>query len=1159
MTSLTTPKLQLNPYNLKKVLVIGSGPIVIGQAAEFDYAGTQACKALREENIKVVLVNPNPATIMTDTNTAEAVYIEPLTVEVLEKIIALEKPDGLLGTLGGQNGLNLAVELDKAGILAKHGVKVLGTPIASIEMAEDRDLFRALLQRIGEPILAGAAVTSVDDALAAAEEVGYPVVVRPAYTLGGTGGGFAANPEKLRTLAGTGLAASRVGQVLIEQSLSGWKEIEYEVMRDSADNVITVCNMENLDPMGVHTGDSIVVAPSQTLSDKDYQLLRTASLNIIRSLRIEGGCNVQFAYQPHPWTGKSLEQGSPYYVIEVNPRVSRSSALASKSTGYPIARVATKIALGATLAQITNQVTKSTTAAFEPALDYCVVKIPSWPFSKFREADRKLGTQMKATGEAMAIERTFEAALQKAIRSLDGQRTSLLWEDTAWQQEWQSNSEAWLEADDLRLWKIASALRNNFTPKEISQKSGVDPWFLYAIQRIVEKQRQLQGVNSISRGLLLSSKKMGFSDAQIASLRGEPELQIRDQRLEHKLIPVYKMVDTCAGQFEAITPYFYSCYSDENEATGLSGTRTIVLGSGPIRIGQGIEFDYSSVHAANSMTNKTKSIMINTNPETVSTDFDASDRLYFEPLDNESVLDIIENEQKFGTGPIHIFTQFGGQTAINLSQSLTKARVGHLVQGSTAEAIDRVTDRGRFIEFAANINLPLPKGGTARTLEDAYQIASSVGYPVLVRPSYVLGGRAMQIVETEQELEQVFANVLTVVPKQNEAGDKYDEYVQNALAAVGQQIKLVDKYGEYMQNTVLIDHYFNGIEVEIDAVSDGTDVVIPGIMEHVERAGIHSGDSISVYPAKSLTETEVKTLVDYTLQIARTLEVKGLMNIQFVVAPHQPSNGELKESGQPGVPQPAPRPIYVIEVNPRSSRTVPFISKVTGVPLVAIASKVMLGETIREQNWSSGLVDKSGVFAVKAPVFSMSKLTGADTLLGPEMKSTGEVMGIDKTPEAAMAKALLASGSSIPSSTPVLLSFADKDKAEAATLIDLLAQRNHPFYATQGTAGLIRSRDVEVTIVERIISGNYPNALHLIQQKKVGAVVNTLTGELSTLQDGFTIRRAAVEANIPCFTSIDTAIAAVRAEDTKTYNVSSLQHYIQQGKKGRTVNRHSTK
>ncbi|MDP6824350.1 MAG: carbamoyl-phosphate synthase large subunit [Dehalococcoidia bacterium] len=1103
----------------RKVLVIGSGPIVIGQAAEFDYAGTQACKSLREEGVEVVLVNSNPATIMTDEDVADRIYIEPLTVPVVARIIERERPDGVLPTLGGQTGLNLAVELAEAGVLEKYNVKVLGTQIASIEMAEDREKFRDLMNRLGEPVPPSVAVETLDDAVEAADQIGYPVVVRPAYTLGGTGGGVAGDEAQLREIAQGGLSASLVGQVLIEKSLVGWKEVEYEVMRDGEDNTVTICNMENLDPMGVHTGDSIVVAPSQTLSDKEYQLLRTASLNIIRGLGIEGGCNVQLAMRPGAdveATLPAISADSPhYYVIEVNPRVSRSSALASKATGYPIARVAAKIALGKTLHEIPNEVTTRTSAAFEPALDYCVVKIPRWPFDKFPTGDRSLGTQMKATGEVMAIDRSFEAALQKAVRCLEVGGRSLLWQDPEWE-----NGNFDLHPDDNRIWKLAAALRRGWSAKEVSELTGVDPWFTRALHRITSMERRLLA-EDLTRGLLWEAKRLGFSDAQIGTLSDLLPEQVRAQRLEWGLRPVYKMVDTCAGEFEAETPYFYSTYEQENEALPMGGDKAIVLGSGPIRIGQGIEFDYCSVHAAWALQRGgLGAVMVNSNPETVSTDFDTSDRLYFEPLDDESVRDIIENESGLGAGhedvedvpdggPTSTIVQFGGQTAINLSQGLDVA--GMPILGSSASTIDQASDRGRFEDLAAEVGIPLPPAGTAITAEDALQIADNIGYPVLVRPSYVLGGRAMEIIQNASELVRYFSNLL-------------------ALGATPGQ-------------AILVDRYLEGIEVEVDAVCDGENVLIPGIMQHIERAGVHSGDSMAVYPALSLTEAEVDTIVDYTRRIGAALGIRGLMNIQFVIT----GRGAYRSLGEQGGPgNTGESDVYIIEVNPRSSRTIPFISKVTRVPMIEIGVNVMRGQSITEQGYEPGLAPRRELVAVKAPVFSMSKLVGVDTFLGPEMKSTGEVMGIDTEYRGAVAKALIAGGLAIPEGTSVLLSIADADKATALPFVRSLVESGHPLYATAGTAALIESAGLPVEAIEKRLSEGHPNVVDIIEDGSVGAVVNTVTGDRSIMQDGFHIRRAAAERRVPIFTSIDTARAAVEslAAGEQAYNVMRLDEYL---------------
>ncbi len=1090
---------------LRKVLVIGSGPIIIGQAAEFDYAGTQACKSLREEGVEVVLVNSNPATIMTDEDVADRVYIEPLTVPVIERIIERERPDGILGTLGGQTGLNLTVELAEAGALKD--VVVMGTPTDSIRKAEDRELFQSFMEEIGEPVSPGIAVTSIPDAERAAVEIGYPIVVRPAYTLGGTGGGVADDVAELREIVDSGLAASLVGQVLIEKSLLGWKEIEYEVMRDGVGNVITVCNMENFDPMGVHTGDSIVVAPSQTLTDKDYQRLRTAALHIIDELGIQGGCNVQFAYRPCKEVGDQLGEGSRYdddgpmyYVIEVNPRVSRSSALASKATGYPIARVAAKVALGLSLDEISNVVTGKTRAAFEPALDYCVAKIPRWPFDKFGSGDRSLGTQMKATGEVMAIDRSFEAALMKAVRSLEDGKRSLRWEDPDWRNNGIPDLD--LSGDDLRLWKLAFKLRTGTTPEELTLATGIDLWFIRALERIVNIERELRNSDSLSAELLRSAKRVGLSDEDISEFTGIglPE-RIRELRKELGIVPVYKMVDTCAGEFEASTPYFYSTYEDENEAEPIGVSSAVVIGSGPIRIGQGIEFDYCSVHAAWSLQSEgIRAVLINSNPETVSTDFDTSDRLYFEPLDDESVRDVIDNEM--GTGatstddivPPKIVVQFGGQTAINLSQSLNAAGMQDMILGSDPEVIDNATDRGRFELLAASNGLPLPPGGTATDTATALALAENLGYPLLVRPSYVLGGRAMEIVDRPSELERYFNRALRAVPGQ----------------------------------TILVDRYFQGIEVEVDAVCDGHDVLIPGVMQHIERAGVHSGDSFAVYPAIWLTGDEVETIVDYTRRIGRMLNVRGLMNIQYVIT----GGGTYRSnSADPGRSQSDVQgsETFIIEVNPRSSRTIPFISKVTGIPMIRIATQVMLGKNLRDMEWGTGLMPRRDLVAVKAPVFSMSKLTSVDTFLGPEMKSTGEVMGIDRSYVPAVTKALIASSHSINQGDSVLLSIADSAKPDAERLVRILGDNGHAIYATSGTARFVRNLGYEVTEVERLLSANEANVVTVINDGTVQAVVNVPTGGRDAEQDGFFIRRAAVERRIPCFTSIDTARCAVEA------------------------------
>ena len=1122
----TEQRLAMSSAAISKVLIIGSGPIIIGQAAEFDYAGSQACRALREEGVTTVLVNSNPATIMTDQGIADIVYIEPLTVEVVERIIARERPQGILPTLGGQTGLNLAVALADAGVLERYDVQMLGTPLETIRKAEDRALFRDLLLEIGEPVPESATVTSMEEAGEVAKRIGLPLVVRPAYTLGGTGGGLASTPAELESIVSGGLAASPIHQVLLEQSLVGWKEVEYEVMRDGADNCITVCVMENLDPMGVHTGDSIVTAPSQTLTDKEYQMLRSASLKIIRSLGIQGGCNVQYALAPHPWAVPELyESGNEptpnYYVIEVNPRVSRSSALASKATGYPIARVAAKIAVGRRLDEIPNAVTGKTLAAFEPALDYCVIKIPRWPFDKFPSGDRTIGTQMKATGEVMAIDRSFEAALQKAVRSLELGGRSLLWQDRQWGQ----NGEAALEGlplhpNDLRLWALVAALRRGVAIQELSRSTHIDPWYLSALQNIVEMERRLLS-EALTPRLVWEAKRMGFSDEQIGTLADRLPEQVRNQRRVWKIRPAYKMVDTCAAEFEAQTPYFYSTYETENEAEPLPFPKAVVIGSGPIRIGQGIEFDYCSVHAAWALQEEgTRSIIVNSNPETVSTDFDTSDRLYFEPLDEESLLDILKNEglESSGTGegaPASV-VQFGGQTAINLSQVLDRA--GMPVLGSSAEAIDIASDRHRFEDFLSRLGIPQPPGAAVTTVEEALNVAQRIDYPVLMRPSYVLGGRAMEIVQNATEL------------------------IRYLSAAV-----------EVSQGrSILIDKYLEGREVEVDAVCDGEQVLIPGIMEHVERAGVHSGDSMAIYPGLTLTEAEVDTLVEYTTRIGLALQIRGLMNIQYVITGPEryrtPATFDRTKSKE------LDSSVYVLEVNPRASRTVPFISKVTDVPVVHLATKVIQGRRLQDLGYEGGLWRRKHLVGIKAPVFSMAKLLGVDTHLGPEMKSTGEVMGVDTTFGAAVAKALLAGGLMLPPHGSMLLSIADRDKAEAVALVTALAKAGYRLYATEGTSVMIEALGLDVTTIPKRLGEGHPNVVDVISEGTVDALVNTISQSTATIRDGFYIRRAAVERGIPCYTSLDTARAAVESllHGSPQYNVLPMEEYLRSGTGGRS-------
>ena len=1070
-----------------KVLVLGSGPIIIGQAAEFDYAGTQACRSLKEEGVETILLNSNPATIMTDMDIADVVYIEPMTVATIEKIINQENPDAILPTLGGQTGLNLAMELHKANIYNKYNLKLLGSPIDTIEKAEDREGFKKLMKSIQEPVPNSAVAETIQESKEIALSIGLPVVVRPAYTLGGTGGGMAETLEELEKIAESGIKSSPINQILIEKSLVGWKEIEFEVMRDSNDNCITVCNMENIDPMGVHTGDSIVVAPSQTLTDKEYQMLRSSSLKIIRHLGVEGGCNVQFAIKPNNPDEQSVEDD--YYVIEVNPRVSRSSALASKATGYPIARVAAKIAIGKTLDEIDNAITKKTKAVFEPALDYCVVKIPRWPFDKFIYGDRNLGTQMKATGEVMAIDRTFESAFLKAIRGLEITGKSLFWQSEKWTVN-NLNKKEFYSPTDERLWALLYAIREGVDIDYINQITGVDFWFLNAFKSIVDTENNIRE-SEYNSETMLNYKRKGFSDKMIAELSSKTEEQVRQYRKDHEILPVYKMVDTCAAEFEAITPYFYSTYETENEALPLNGSKAAVFGSGPIRIGQGIEFDYCSVHAAWALNDiNYKSIMINSNPETVSTDFDTSDRLYFEPLDFESVANIIDNENiEEDTKTI---VQFGGQTAINLSSQINDNN--YSILGSPVDSITTASDRGLFENFLKTIDIPNPPGSTASNENEAKKIAKELGYPVLVRPSFVLGGRAMDIAYKENELDSLLKDAF-------EAGEG---------------------------RPVLIDKYIVGTEIEVDAVCDGEEVFIPGIMEHIEKAGVHSGDSMAVYPPISISDKHINQIVDYTTKIALNLGVKGLLNIQYVISQDT-------------------QDVLVLEVNPRASRTIPFISKVTNVPMVKLAVKVMAGQTLKSLGYSSGLNASKNLYAIKAPVFSMSKLTGVDTTLGPEMKSTGEVMGIDLEFNAAMYKALISSGMAIPETGTILVSIADRDKDDFKKIVSELNDKGFNLLATEGTATLIKDMGIEVNSIPKVFTGNHPNVVDVINHGLVDAVINTVTGESEMIKDGFDIRRAAAEKNIPCFTSLDGAYASIVSVNRKNfeYNVSPLSKYIE--------------
>ncbi|WP_174733865.1 carbamoyl-phosphate synthase large subunit [Mesobacillus harenae] len=1055
--------------DVNSILVIGSGPIVIGQAAEFDYAGTQACIALREEGYKVILVNSNPATIMTDAEMADVVYIEPLTVEFVSRIIRKERPDAVLPTLGGQTGLNLAVELAKSGVLAECGVQILGTKLDAIEKAEDRDLFRNLMNELGEPVPDSEIIHTVEEALQFVAEVGYPVIVRPAYTLGGTGGGICHDESELLEIVAGGLKSSPVTQCLLEKSIAGYKEIEYEVMRDANDNAIVVCNMENIDPVGVHTGDSIVVAPSQTLSDREYQLLRNVSLKIIRALGIEGGCNVQLALDPDSFN---------YYIIEVNPRVSRSSALASKATGYPIAKLAAKIAVGLTLDEMLNPVTGKSYACFEPALDYVVTKIPRWPFDKFESANRSLGTQMKATGEVMAIGRTFEESLLKAIRSLEADVYHL---ELAGSEE---ISDSLLEkritkAGDERLFYLGEAFRRGISIETLHDWSKIDLFFLYKMEQIVLFEQEIaKKPFDLETGK--AAKQKGFADRVIAGLWNTTEDKVYEWRLAAGLIPVYKMVDTCAAEFESETPYFYGTYEDENESVVTARESVIVLGSGPIRIGQGIEFDYATVHSVTAIKEAGyEAIIINNNPETVSTDFSISDKLYFEPLTIEDVMSIVNLEN-----PIGVVVQFGGQTAINLAAQLVER--GIKILGTSLEDLDRAEDRDKFEQALSRLEIPQPQGKTALSVNEAVAIARNIGYPVLVRPSYVLGGRAMEIVYKEEELLLYMKNAVKINPA----------------------------------HPVLIDRYLTGKEVEVDAISDGVDVLIPGIMEHIERAGVHSGDSIAVYPPQSFSNEVKQKLISYTEKLARGLNILGLLNIQYVVVNED---------------------VFVLEVNPRSSRTVPFLSKITNVPMAKIATKVILGQSLTEQGYQPGLVEeKEGVF-VKVPVFSFAKLRRVDITLGPEMKSTGEVMGKDTTLEKALYKGLIASGMKIQEYGTVLLTVADKDKEEALTLAKRFVNIGYSLMATSGTAKSLKEAGVPVQVIGKIGSEG-PNLLDVIRNGQAHFIINTLTRGKQPERDGFRIRRESVENGIPCLTSLDTAEAILRVIESMTFSAEAMGH-----------------
>ena len=1063
-----------NP-DIKKVLVIGSGPIIIGQAAEFDYAGTQACRSLKEEGVEVVLLNSNPATIMTDKDIADKVYIEPLTTEVVEQLIMKEKPDSVLPTLGGQAGLNLAMELEEAGILAKNNVRLIGTTPLTIKKAEDREMFKETMEKINEPVAPSEIVESLEDGLAVAEKIGYPVVLRPAYTLGGSGGGIAENPEQCAEILENGLRLSRVGQVLVERCIAGWKEIEYEVMRDGAGNVITVCNMENIDPVGVHTGDSIVVAPSQTLGDKEYQMLRTSALKIITELGITGGCNVQYALNPN-----SFE----YCVIEVNPRVSRSSALASKATGYPIAKVAAKIALGYTLDEIKNAVTKKTYASFEPMLDYVVVKMPRLPFDKFINASHSLGTQMKATGEVMSICTSFEGGLMKAIRSLEQHVDCLLSYDYSGLTSAELKEEL-NRVDDRRIWVIAEALRRGFSYDMIHEITKIDIWFIDKLAILVEMEAALKAAGKdLTPELLKEAKRIEFPDNVIARLTGLSQDEVKAMRYENNIRAAFKMVDTCAAEFAAETPYYYSCFGSENEAGGTtSRKKVLVLGSGPIRIGQGIEFDFCSVHSTWAFEKEGyETVIINNNPETVSTDFDIADKLYFEPLTPEDVESIVDIEKPDGA-----VVQFGGQTAIKLTEALMK--MGVPILGTAAEDVDAAEDRERFDEILEQCGIPRPKGQTVFTAEEAKKAANELGYPVLVRPSYVLGGQGMQIAICDEDIDE-FIGIINQIAQ---------------------------------EHPILVDKYIMGKEIEVDAICDGTDILIPGIMEHIERTGIHSGDSISVYPAQSITEGNKKTLVEYTEKLARALHVKGMINIQFIV------DGE---------------DVYIIEVNPRSSRTVPYISKVTGIPIVPLATQIICGHTIRELGYTPGLQKEADYFAIKMPVFSFEKIRGADISLGPEMKSTGECLGIAKTFNEALYKAFQGAGIKLPKYKNMIITVRDSDKEEMVDIAARFKAQGYRIFCTNGTARYLYQKGV-VTIPVRKIEQESPNILDLILGHEIDLVIDIPAQGAERSHDGFIIRRNAIETGVTVLTAIDTARALVtsmenRAQELTLINIADI-------------------
>ena len=1068
-----------NP-EIKKVLVLGSGPIVIGQAAEFDYAGTQACRSLKEEGIEVVLLNSNPATIMTDKDIADRVYIEPLTVEVVEQLILKEKPDSILPTLGGQAGLNLAMELEDAGFLEKHNVRLIGTTALTIKKAEDREMFKETMEKIGEPVAPSDIVEDVKHGLEVAAQIGYPVVLRPAYTLGGSGGGIAQNPEQCAEILENGLRLSRVGQVLVERCIAGWKEIEYEVMRDGAGNVITVCNMENLDPVGVHTGDSIVVAPSQTLGDKEYQMLRTSALNIISELGITGGCNVQYALNPD-----SFE----YCVIEVNPRVSRSSALASKATGYPIAKVAAKIALGYTLDEIKNAVTKKTYATFEPMLDYCVVKMPRLPFDKFISAKRALGTQMKATGEVMSICTNFEGALMKAIRSLEQHVDCLMSYDFTGLSYTGLVKELEI-VDDMRIWRIAEALRRGFPYELIHEITRIDIWFIDKLAILVEMEKELkavgEGKKELTTELLAEAKRIEFPDNVISRLTGIPQEEIKKQRYDNGIRAAYKMVDTCAAEFAAETPYYYSCFGSFNEAEKTEGRKKVlVLGSGPIRIGQGIEFDFCSVHSTWAFSKEGyETIIINNNPETVSTDFDIADKLYFEPLTPEDVESIVDIEKPDGA-----VVQFGGQTAIKLTEALMK--MGVPILGTAAEDVDAAEDRERFDEILEQCHIPRPAGHTVFTAEEAKKAANDLGYPVLVRPSYVLGGQGMQIAICDEDIDE-FIGIINQIAQ---------------------------------EHPILVDKYIMGKEIEVDAICDGTDILIPGIMQHIERTGIHSGDSISVYPAQDITQHNVDTIVEYTEKLAKALHVKGMINIQFIV------DGD---------------DVYIIEVNPRSSRTVPYISKVTGIPIVPLATQIICGHTIKELGYNPGLQPAADYIAVKMPVFSFEKIRGADISLGPEMKSTGECLGIAKTFNEALYKAFEGAGIRLPKYKKMIMTIRKNEQEEAVDIARRFANVGYQIFATKGTARTLNEHGVKAFEIRKLEQES-PNILDLVLGHQIDLIIDIPAQGAERSHDGFVIRRNAIETGVNVLTALDTARALVtslenRAKELTLVDIATVKN-----------------